>query len=70
MATSRSDDPVEAIGRIRSARLIAHTFYAEQALRWHHERTGTPAARRREERAALTEWRRRHPVTLQHVMGR
>ena len=33
-------DPIEALDAIRTARPIAWVAYAEDALRWHHERVG------------------------------
>ena len=57
-------DPVEAIAAIRRARPIANVWYAEDALRWHHRRTGAPAAQVRQERAALAAWREAHPLDV------
>ena len=34
-------DPLDALERIREVRPIAYVAYAEDALRWHHERRGT-----------------------------
>ncbi len=36
-------DPIEALDAIRAARPIAWVAYAEDALRWHHERRSSPA---------------------------
>ena len=36
-------DPVEALDAIRTARPIAWIAYADEALRWHHDRRGSEA---------------------------
>lgn len=61
-------DPVEALAGIRRARPIAHVWYAEDALRWHHRRTGASAARRRAERAAVSAWREAHPLDVVRII--
>lgn len=63
-------DPVEALDAIRAARPIAYIAYAEDALRWHHDRTDAPAERRGRELAALAEWRRTHHLDLAGVIRR
>lgn len=51
-------DVVEAIDAIRAARPIAHVAYAEDALRWHHDRVGAGPAQRRRDHDRLASWRR------------
>lgn len=62
-------DPVEAIDAIRRARPIAHVWYADDALRWHHERTGADPARRRADHRRLAQWREEHPIDVAHVIA-
>lgn len=62
-------DPVAAIDAIRTARPIANVAYAEDALRWHHERVGASLERRRADRARLAEWRREHPLDVVRVIA-
>ena len=54
-------DPIDALDAIRAARPIANTAYAEDALRWHLERTGASTSERANETQRLNEWRRTHP---------
>ena len=61
-------DPVEAIDAIRRARPVANVWYAEDALGWHHRRTGASADRRREERAALAAWRSANPLDVVRII--
>ena len=62
-------DPVEAIAAIREARPVAFAAYAEDALRWHHEREGVPTGQQREDRERLFEWRQEHPLDLVRVIA-
>ena len=62
-------DPVAAIDAIRSARPIANVYYAEDALVWHHQRTRASAEQRRADARRLREWRRTHPLDVQHVIA-
>lgn len=62
-------DVVDAITAVRSARPIAAVGYAEDALRWHHRRTRTPSARRREDRARLRAWRHEHPLDVVRIIA-
>lgn len=63
-------DPVEAIGAIRSARPVAHVAYAEDALRWHHERTGVEMGEQRRDRDRLAQWRRDNPLDVIRIIAR
>lgn len=63
-------DPVAAIAAIREVRPIAAVAYAEDALRWHHHRSATPAAERRHDRARLRAWRRDHPLDVVRIIAR
>lgn len=62
-------DPVEAIDAIRGARPIANVWYAESALRWHHDRVGASRAERREDRRRLREWRDQHPLDVVRLIA-
>ena len=50
-------DPVAAIDLIRLRRPIASVAYAEDALRWWHDRNNTVEPRRRDDIARLAAWR-------------
>jgi dual specificity phosphatase 3 len=50
-------DPVDALDAIRGARPIAYVAYAEDALRWHHWKTGASPEGRRHDVARLVQWR-------------
>ena len=61
-------EPVVALEAIRTARPIAYVAYAEDALRWHHDRIGASAELRRSNRAAIAEWRRTHDLDVANVI--
>jgi len=61
-------DPIEAIDTIRRARPEAFVAYAEDALRWHHVRTGASAEQRADDAARLDRWRRDNRVDLESVI--
>jgi len=61
-------EPVTALEAIRTARPIAYVSYAEDALRWHDERSGAPAEVRRHHRAAVAHWRRTHDLDVANVI--
>jgi protein-tyrosine phosphatase len=63
-------EPVEALDLIRAVRPIAYIAYAEDALRWHHDRTGASPATRSAELAAVDEWRVRRHLDLSEVIRR
>jgi protein-tyrosine phosphatase len=63
-------DPVEALDLIRSARPIAYIAYAEDALRWHHNRTHASSTTRSDELAAVDAWRVRRHLDLDEVIRR
>lgn len=50
-------DPVDALDAVRRARPIAYVAYAEDALRWHHARSGATASTRRRDRRRVQQWR-------------
>jgi dual specificity phosphatase 3 len=58
----------EALDAIRSARPFAYTDYAEDALRWHHRRTGTSGEARRRDRETLARWRTDDPIDVGEVI--
>jgi protein-tyrosine phosphatase len=62
-------DPVEAIDAIRRARPIANVWYAEDALRWHHQRIGASKQQRRADRRRLKEWREENPLDLVRIIA-
>lgn len=62
-------DCVEALAAIRQARPIAHVAYAEDALRWHHERTGAAPDARRSDRSRLRQWRAANPMDLVRIIA-
>lgn len=61
-------DPVEAIDTIRRARPVANVWYAEDALRWHHRRTGAPWRTRREDHHRLARWREDNPLDVVRII--
>lgn len=61
-------DPVQALDTIRRARPQAYVAYAEDALCWHHARTGAPADRRAEDEARVARWRRDNHLDLESVI--
>ena len=63
-------DAIEALDRIRAARSIAYVAYAEDALAWHHDRTGADMGSRRRDRARMSAWRRQHQLDLADVIRR
>lgn len=63
------EDPVEAIAAVRAARPVAAVAYAEDALRWHHDRSGATRAERRADRARLKAWRREFPLDVLRIIA-
>lgn len=62
-------DPVGAIDAIRRARPVAAVGYAEQALAWHHRRTGASPETRRTQAAALAAWRAANPHETRRIIA-
>lgn len=62
-------DVVDAIAAIRRARPISAVAYAEDALRWHHARTGAAGPARRHDRARLKAWRRANPLDVVRIIA-
>jgi dual specificity phosphatase 3 len=54
-------DPVEAIDAIRRVRPEAAVGYAEDAVRWHHRRSGATTDRVQDDRRRLAAWRVANP---------
>lgn len=50
-------DPIDALDALRDARSIAAVGYAEDALDWHHRRTGAGEFERASDRRRLRVWR-------------
>lgn len=61
-------DPIEAIEAIRSARPVSFIAYAEDALRWHHRRTGAGPERRAYDEQRLADWRTERDAELYDVI--
>lgn len=62
-------DPVEAIAAIRTARPQANTWYAEDALTWHHGRRGTDPRTAAAQHEALAAWREAHPLDVVRLIA-
>jgi hypothetical protein len=62
-------DPVDAIAAIRGARPQAYVAYAEDALRWHHERTGASTSDALDDRIRLERWREDNPIDLVRIIA-
>ena len=63
-------DPVEALDAVRAARPVAWVAYAEDALRWHHERHGTSQREREGDLLRLDRWRAENQLDLAEVIRR
>lgn len=61
-------DPVDAMDAIREARPIAYISYAEDALRWHHQRTGASIAEQIDQRSRMAKWRRADSLDVRDVI--
>lgn len=61
-------DTVEALDAIRSARPVAFVAYAEDAVRWHLERTGAGRVARRVERKRVRQWREDNELDLRSAI--
>jgi protein-tyrosine phosphatase len=62
-------DPAEAIDAIRTARPIANVWYAEDALDWHHARSGASETAAARDRRRLADWRREHPLDVVRIIA-
>lgn len=61
-------EPFEALDAIRAARPIAWIAYAEDALRWHHERRSSSAGQLERDRQRLDRWRAENELDLAAVI--
>lgn len=61
---------VEALDAIRGARPIAAIGYAEDALAWHHVRTGASQEQRRSDVERLAQWRRDNHIDVDTIIRR
>jgi dual specificity phosphatase 3 len=61
-------DPVEALDAIRAARPIAWIAYAEDALRWHHERRSSTDEELERDRRRVAQWREDNALDLAAVI--
>ncbi len=60
-------DVVDALDAIRGARPVAWIAYADDALRWHHERHGT-TSQLAVDRAKVARWREQNELDLVAVI--
>lgn len=65
---SQGEDPIDAIGHIRSRRHIAAISYAEDALGWWHRRIGATAEQRADDIARLAQWRADSPHATARII--
>lgn len=63
-------DPVAGLEEIRTARPIANTEYAEDAVAWWYRRTGAPAAAVHGARATVRAWREDNPCDVRWIISR
>ena len=61
-------DVVNALDAIRTARPIAGMAYAENALAWHHRRTGASTEQVVDDRRRVAEWRATHPLDVVRII--
>lgn len=61
-------DPVDALSAIRGARSIAYIDYADDALAWHHERSGSTAEALRVDLGRVAGWRRENHLDVGAVI--
>lgn len=61
-------DAIEALDAIRAARPIAWVAYAEDALRWHHQRLSSPSRVLDRDRRRLVRWREDNELDLAAVL--
>ncbi|GAB3663297.1 hypothetical protein GCM10027596_26250 [Nocardioides korecus] len=61
-------EPVPALDAIRSARPVAWVAYAEDALRWHHERLASPPGSLETDLRKLARWREENELDLASVI--
>lgn len=65
---SQGWDAIEALDRIRAARPIAWVAYAEDALRWHHEKQGSAPRELDGDLRRLRRWREENELDLAEVI--
>ncbi len=61
-------EPVAALDAIRRARPVAWIAYAEDALRWHHERHASPPGSLETDLRKLARWREENELDLASVI--
>ena len=61
-------DAITALETIRSVRPIAWVAYAEDALRWHHEKQGSPPEELDRDRRRVVQWRHDNELDLEAVI--
>jgi len=62
-------DPVEALAAIRTVRAIAGISYSEDALGWHHRRTGIVGASAAEAIQQLRRWHQDNYIDLRRIIA-
>ncbi|MDF2967839.1 MAG: dual specificity protein phosphatase family protein [Nocardioidaceae bacterium] len=61
-------NPMDALNRIRTVRPIAFVAYAEDALHWHHGRTGGSSRQLAGDLRRLAEWREANELDIENVI--
>jgi dual specificity phosphatase 3 len=61
-------DAIDALDAIRAARPIAWIAYAEEALRWHHERRSSSGEELERDRRRVAQWREDNALDLEAVI--
>lgn len=61
-------DAIAALDAIRSVRPIAWVAYAEDALRWHHEKNESPPEELDRDRRRVVQWRQDNELDLEAVL--
>jgi len=62
-------DGTRSVDAIRAARPDADVWYADDALRWHHNRSRAVEAVRQADRVRLAAWRDQHPLDVVRVIA-
>lgn len=63
-------DPLEALDAIRTARPVAWVAYADEALRWHHDRRASPPGSLETDVRRVRHWRQENELDLEAVIRR
>ncbi len=68
MLLAQGWDAITALETIRAVRPIAFVAYAEDALRWHHQKHGSAAAELDRDRRRVVRWRQDNELDLEAVI--